>query len=97
MPDTIKCTCSHCGAKYRLPVVAQGRTAKCKRCGKKFEVPREDSLEDTIMTWLASPEDEEDELAQPRIISMPKESADQETSKRARGPIRIKSDTAKAE
>ena len=72
MSDTIKCACSHCGAKYRLPVEAQGRRARCKRCGKKFEVPREKNLEDTILSWLAAPEEEEEEeLAQPRVISMP--------------------------
>lgn len=97
MPDTIKCACSHCGAKYRLPLVAQGRVARCKRCGKKFEVPREESLEDTILTWLSVPEDEEEEAAQPRVISMPKEPTSDDASKKARGPIRMKSDTAKAE
>ena len=98
MSDTIKCACSHCGAKYRLPVEAQGRRARCKRCGKKFEVPREKNLEDTILSWLAAPEEEEEEeLAQPRVISMPDEPVDDEVAKRARGPIRMKSDAAQAE
>ena len=98
MSETIKCACSHCGAKYRLPVEAQGRSARCKRCGKKFQVPREKNLEDTILAWLSTPEEEEEqEAAQPRIISMPKEEvADDETTKKARGPIRMKSSTAKA-
>lgn len=90
--DTIKCSCSHCGAKYRLPVEAQGRSARCKRCGKRFEVPRQENLEDTILSWLAAPEEEEqEEVARPRVISMPNEqAADDETAKRVRGPIRMK-------
>ena len=90
MADTIKCACSHCGAKYRLPVEAQGRSARCKRCGEKFDVPRETSLEDTILTWLAPPEEEEVEVAQPRVISMPREPVDPDAAKRMRGPIRLK-------
>lgn len=96
MADTIKCACSSCGAKYRLPIEAQGRTARCKRCGKGFQVPREQTLEDTILTWLATPEEEEEEAVQPRIISMPDEAASDETAKKIRGPIRMKSDTASA-
>lgn len=91
MADTIKCACSHCGAKYRLPVEAQGRTARCKRCGDKFEVPRqESSLEDTILSWLTPPDEDEAEVAQPRVISMPRELADPDATKRASGPIRLK-------
>ncbi len=94
MADTIKCACSHCGAKYRLPVEAQGRSARCKRCGQGFQVPQEASLEDTILTWLAVPEEEEEDAVQPRIISMPDEAASDETVKKVRGPIRMKSDAA---
>ena len=65
MSDTIKCLCSHCGAKYRLPVEAQGRTARCKRCGEKFHVPAQDNLEDTILTWLSGAGDEEEEAVFP--------------------------------
>ena len=94
MPDTIKCTCSHCGAKYRLPVEAQGRTARCKRCGEKFAVPREQTLEDSILTWLNGPEEEEVKdaaPAPPRIISMPTADADDESGgRRVRGTIRMK-------
>ncbi|NLG42660.1 MAG: hypothetical protein GX547_05405 [Phycisphaerae bacterium] len=94
MADTIKCACSHCGAKYRLPIEAQGRTARCKRCGEKFEVPRqESSLEDTILSWLTPPEEEEADVAKPRVISMPREPVDPEVSKRARGPIRLKEES----
>ncbi|MGD8452988.1 MAG: hypothetical protein PVJ57_14305 [Phycisphaerae bacterium] len=96
MSDTVKCSCSHCGAKYRLPVEAQGRSARCKRCGKRFEVPRQENLEDTILSWLASPEEEEqEEVARPRIINMPDEQAgDEEAAKRVRGPIRMKATKA---
>jgi len=94
MADTIKCTCSHCGAKYRLPVEAQGRTARCKRCGNKFEIPREQSLEDTILAWLATPDEEEDEAApaKPRVITMPAATEGEESAnnRRPRGPIRMK-------
>ena len=92
MSDTIKCLCSHCGAKYRLPIEAQGRTARCKRCGEKFQVPAQDNLEDTILTWLNGAEDEEEEtVSQPRVINMPKDpDTEDSTKKRVRGPIRMK-------
>ncbi len=96
MAETIKCSCSSCGAKYRLPVEAQGRTARCKRCGEKFEVPLEQSLEDSVLTWLNNPLDDEDETPpeRPKVISMPKEERDEqaeEAARKARGPIRMKS------
>jgi hypothetical protein len=95
MADTIKCACSSCGAKYRLPVEAQGRSARCKRCGKTFQIPRaQKSLEDSILDWLAAPPEEDEDVAQPRIISMPNEPTDEETAKRVRGPIRMKTDSA---
>lgn len=99
MSDTIKCLCSNCGAKYRLPVEAQGRTARCKRCGEKFKVPVHDSLEDTILTWLTGAEAGEKEVvAQPRVISMPKDpETDESAKKRVRGPIRLKSGEAKTD
>ncbi len=97
MTETIKCACSHCGAKYRLPQESQGRVARCKRCGEKFEVPRlEQSLEDTIMTWLSSPEDEDTEVARPRVINM-SPTSDADAAKRARGPIRMKGPEAEEE
>lgn len=103
--DTIKCTCSHCGAKYRLPVEAQGRSARCKRCGKRFEVPRQDNLEDTILSWLSAPAEEEEEvIAQPRVISMPDEEPSEEAEpatsgqqKRRGGIVRMKSESAEAQ
>ena len=91
--DTIKCVCPHCGAKYRLPLEAQGRRARCKRCGEKFDVPRAQSLEETILTWLTPAKEEEKNVARPRVISMPKEPVDDEAKKRVRGPIRLKSDS----
>lgn len=97
MADTIKCTCEHCGAKYRLPVEAQGRSARCKRCGKRFEIPREQSLEDSVLTWLMAPEDEEvdeETPAQPRVINMPQHEdnngEDKASAPQKRGTIRIK-------
>jgi hypothetical protein len=97
MSETIKCACPNCGAKYRLPVEAQGRAARCKKCGNKFAVPREQSLEDSVLAWLNEPEAEEEELAQPRVISMDADAADAETSKRARGPIRMRAASAESE
>ncbi len=94
MSDTIKCACSHCGAKYRLPVEAQGRSARCKRCGERFEVPRQSSIEDTIQTWLMGPEEDEEDVAQPRVISMPDEPVSEEANKKIRGPIRMKAPDA---
>lgn len=93
MADSIKCTCSHCGAKYRLPVEAQGRTARCKRCGEKFAVPREESLEDSILSWLDSPaaDEAEDAVPAPRVISMPTdENQESNSGRRVRGTIRMK-------
>lgn len=95
MGDKIKCTCSNCGAKYRLPVEAQGRTARCKRCGQKFRVPQVQSLEDTVMSWLAIEDDNED-VIEPKVVNMTASGdgqASSETVKRARGPIRLKDDS----
>ncbi len=101
MSETIKCTCPSCGAKYRLPVEAQGRKARCKRCNGTFEVPRADSLEDSILTWLSAPAEEaveEAAPAPPRVISMPATSSPEATDavRKMRGPIRMK-DTPKSE
>lgn len=74
MAETIKCVCNHCGAKYRLPIEAQGRSAKCKRCGEKFRIPQNQSLEDSILTWLGPPGgDDDDDVApaKPKVINMP--------------------------
>lgn len=89
MSDTIKCACTSCGAKYRLPIESQGRSARCKQCGEKFSIPKaSSSLEDSIMSWLDDPE-EADELSNgPRVVSMPKEPVDADTMKRLQGPIR---------
>lgn len=101
MTETIKCACSHCGAKYRLPVEAQGRTARCKRCGERFEIPREQSLEDSILSWLMPPEEQEDDVApaKPRVITMPNEPEAEGTGagKRIRGTIRMKTPTPEKE
>lgn len=102
MSETIKCVCSHCGAKYRLPVEAQGRTARCKRCGEKFEVPRQLSLEDSILTWLTSPEEQEAEEttpAKPKVINLTAHEAGQTApaSQQPRGPIRLKDNLPKTE
>ncbi|MCG3126179.1 MAG: hypothetical protein CHACPFDD_01009 [Phycisphaerae bacterium] len=91
MSETIKCACPECGAKYRLPVETQGRKARCKKCGKPFEVPKSDGLEDSILAWLNEPEDDE-APAQPRVISMQAEAADPDAVKKSRGPIRMKSE-----
>ncbi len=102
MSETIKCTCPSCGAKYRLPVEAQGRRARCKRCGEKFDVPRRQSLEDSIITWLSAPADEEAEQAvpaPPRVINMPAAGSTEASDavKKMRGPIRMKDPASKSE
>ena len=103
MSETIKCTCPSCGAKYRLPVEAQGRRARCKRCGEKFLVPRELSLEDSILTWLSASDDADDTAAPPpKIISMPGADAENANDgtvagKRVRGTIRLKTNVPKEE
>jgi len=105
--DTIKCICEHCGAKYRLPLEAQGRSARCKRCGERFEIPKQQSLEDSVLTWLSGPEEEEaveeETPMQPRVISMPTkaeieaeagEEPPAEDNNQSRGFIRMKSGTS---
>ena len=104
MADFIKCLCSHCGAKYRLPVEFQGRRARCKKCGEKFEVPKaQKTLEDSVLDWLTEGDEREVEseesVAQPRVINIPKEAAAPSEpgavgSNRRRGVIRIKGDAA---
>jgi PHP family Zn ribbon phosphoesterase len=89
--STIKYACPQCKAKYRLPAEAQGRTAKCKKCGNKFRVPQQDSLEESILDWLSEPDADEETVAQPRIINMPAQAtADADAVKRTKGPIRKK-------
>jgi hypothetical protein len=96
--DTIKCLCQHCGAKYRLPLESQGRKARCKKCGEVFEVPkaRSGDLEDSILDWLNEPDPDEETVAMPRVINMPKEAADPDGGQRARGIVRRKDDSVKA-
>ncbi|MBL8880451.1 MAG: hypothetical protein JNG88_15165 [Phycisphaerales bacterium] len=89
MAEMIKCACTSCGAKYRLPIESQGRSARCKQCGEKFSIPKtSSSLEDSIMSWLDDPEAAEELSTGPRVVSMPKEQVDSEAMKRLQGPIR---------
>ncbi len=105
MADFIKCNCSNCGAKYRLPVEYQGRRARCKKCGEKFEVPKTKTLEDSVLDWLSEAEEKEAEeretVSRPRVISIPKQTdsgSDAEAgSARRKGPIRLKSTPTSAE
>jgi hypothetical protein len=65
-------------------------------------VPRNQSLEDSILTWLSVPEEEEAEEttpAKPRVISMPGADANEGTmvGRKPRGTIRIKSQDPKQE
>ena len=104
MADSIKCNCSHCGAKYRLPAEYQGRRARCKKCGEKFEVPRNKTLEDSVLDWRSEAEEQEkkqaETIARPRVISIPKEagagSDGQSAGAKRKGPIRMKSTPASA-
>ncbi len=91
MADFIKCTCGKCGARYRLPVEFQGRKARCKKCGEKFEVPRVKSIEDSVLDWLSEAEEEE-AIAEPKVISIPKEQkpADDGDKPKRQGIIRLK-------
>lgn len=94
--DTVKCSCPKCGAKYRLPIEAHGRKARCKRCHEPFEVPKlERGLDDSVLEWLMDPAGEPDEeLTQPRVISMKAEqAASPEASRALKGIIRPKADT----
>jgi hypothetical protein len=96
--EFIKCNCGNCGAKYRLPVEFQGRRARCKKCGEKFEVPKTKTLEDSVLDWLSEAEEkerqEEEAVSRPRVISIPKESTPEGGAEsggaRRKGPIRMK-------
>ena len=88
MTETIKCACP-CGAKYRLPIEAQGRHARCKKCGEKFLVPRDLSLEDSILSWLDEPQEQDEAIERPRVISMPHDSSET-GSRRSKAIIRQK-------
>ncbi|TWT40391.1 hypothetical protein RAS1_41000 [Phycisphaerae bacterium RAS1] len=90
MSDMIKCACSHCGAKYRLPLEAQGRAVRCKKCNEKFEVPKSESLEESILSWLTDPDDEREESTseQPKVINMAAAGGEAKTV--SRGLIRMK-------
>lgn len=73
MGDFIKTACSECGAKYRLPIEFQGRTARCKKCGAKFSIPANKNIEDSVLDWLTEGDvdDAADEPAEaPRVVSM---------------------------
>jgi hypothetical protein len=91
--DLIKCVCTACGAKYRLPVEFGGRTARCKKCDAKFEVPKEKGLEDSVLDWLSEAEGTEEEVVEkPRVISMPKSQTpdDSDAGRKPHGVIRLK-------
>lgn len=72
MPDSVKCACPQCGAKYRLPIETQGRSVRCKRCDNKFRVPAtQTTVEDSVLSWLADGGREEAETdLKPRVIQM---------------------------
>ena len=95
MPESIKCPCPQCGAKYRLPIETEGRAIRCKRCDHKFRVPKaEHSLEDSVLTWLDDGgSDEEETTTRPRVIRLgdekPPSNPDDSgaAAKRLRGPL----------
>lgn len=92
MADFVKCSCPSCGVNYKLPVEFQGRTARCKKCGVKFEVPKDRSVEDSVLDWLSDGADEADEtVSQPKVVTMPKDGSDSASGKgRGSGVIRFK-------
>ena len=92
MADAIKCDCPECGAKYRLPLEAGGRSVRCKRCDQKFRVPEpETRLEDSVMSWLSDADLDEADSTGPRVIRMQdqKPNADDSSAAidRLRGPL----------
>jgi hypothetical protein len=64
-------------------------------------VPRQQTLEDSILTWLNAPDEAEPDdatAAQPRIISMPAaDAAGESAGRRIRGTIRMKEQQPKEE
>ena len=97
----IKCVCPTCGAKYRLPAEYEGRSARCKKCNNKFEVPvqQDKTLEDSVLDWLKEPDAAEEEVVErPRVINMPKKTeVDSSDAGSKRGPIRLKSNSGTPE
>ena len=89
MSEGIRCSCPSCAAKYRLPDEAQGRTARCKMCGAKFDVPKK-SLEDSVQDWLSDGAEHDDDIEQPRVINIPRATGGDGGSRR-RGVIRMRS------
>lgn len=79
MPDSVKCACPQCGAKYRLPAETQGRSVRCKRCDNKFRVPAtQTTVEDSVLSWLSDGVREEvDTDLKPRVIQMDVENSSQ--------------------
>lgn len=94
MADFIKCSCPACHVSYRLPSEFGGRTARCKKCNAKFEVPRpEKSIDDSVLDWLSDGGDEADEtVAQPRVIQMNKDggSGSDPNAPKSKAIIRLK-------
>lgn len=93
MAEFIKCNCGSCGAKYRLPVEFGGRTARCKKCGGRFEIPAQKSLEDSVLDWLSEADaaTEEQTVEKPRVIKLSEQAISGHASgAEKRGPIRYK-------
>jgi len=89
--DFVKCSCPACGVNYKLPLEFQGRTARCKKCGVKFEVPKDRSVEDSVLDWLSDGTAEEaDTVTQPKIVTMPKEDGSTGGKPKSGGIIRMK-------
>lgn len=94
MAELIKVSCSECGAKYRLPIEFQGRSARCKKCGAKFKIPADKNIEDSVLDWLSEGEGDEQEPEttdndKPRVVSMA-DSGVKPATNRPQGVIRMK-------
>ena len=54
--DEVACLCTHCGARYRIAARLAGRTAKCKKCGNPFAIPKADDDEPGLPMQQPVPE-----------------------------------------
>ncbi|MBP7933579.1 MAG: hypothetical protein KA354_02920 [Phycisphaerae bacterium] len=66
MLEQIQCVCPECRTTYRVPAKANGRHARCRKCGTIFRIVGTTTpvaTEDDILRWLGQGENEEDEAA----------------------------------
>ena len=69
MPSALSFGCPTCGASFRVPAAAAGRTARCKRCGAQFQSPSPSPSEQPT----TSPQPENEPADPPSVTDVPTE------------------------